>query len=240
MKMRAFSRVAGLAALSAAALAVYAVPASASTLAGTATITNPSLTPISSGGSTDSFSVTLPANAACTGDTATDGYHVYSYLVQQGTSIPSITFTSHPSVGLGFVSNTGTYYGPVNTALGTGQVIGIPTNFQWAPLVSVDHLALSSLLYNGGTSGVWEAGIACANSSGVLSDYWNTEVTFTASGSDPTGFVWAAVPGVPNSTPEVSMAVLLPVAGVLILGGGFWFSRRRPVRRAAPAQTAGT
>ncbi len=172
-------------------------PASAATLAATATITDPSLGPLASGGSATPFSVLLPANAACSGDTATDGYHVYSYLVEKGTDITGITFTTHPSTGFGLVNNVGVYYGPVNTAINTGEIVSIPTNFAWAPLLS-DGATLSGLLYSGST-GVWEAGLACAKSSGVLSDYWNTEVTFTASSSDSSGFVWSAVPGVPGS-----------------------------------------
>ena len=82
------------------------------------------------------FTVTLPANAACSGDTACAGYHVYSYLVPKGTAVSSVTFTEFPSTGYGFVNNIGTYYGAANTAATTGQVISIPNNFQWAPLVS--------------------------------------------------------------------------------------------------------
>ncbi len=181
-------------------------PASASTLNATATIADPSTDlPLASGGSTTTFTVTLPSGAACTGDTANDGHHVFSYLVPQGTSVPGLTFTTHPSAGLGLVNNAGTYYGAANTALGTGQIVSIPTNLQFGPLVSVDHVALSTLLYSGSgasASGVWETGIACADSSGTLSDDWNSPVTFSASTSDPNGFVWtgpAGVPGAPTS-----------------------------------------
>jgi hypothetical protein len=183
-------------------LAVSAV-AGAATLAGTATIATPgSNAPLASGGSTAVFTVTLPAQAACSGDTANHGYHVYSYLVPQGTTITNLTFSGAggPSAGYGFVDNTGTYYGPANTAITTGQVIGIPNNFEWGPLVSADSISASTLLYTGGTTGVWEAGIACATSAGALSDYWNTEVTFHSSNSDTNGFTWSAVPGVVTTT----------------------------------------
>jgi large repetitive protein len=175
---------------------VEAMPASASTTNGVATIADPAtLAYVASGASTTPFSATLPANASCSGDTASAGYHVFSYLVPEGTAVSSVTFTEFPSTGYGFVNNIGTYYGAANTAATTGQVISIPNNFQWAPLVSHDGVALSQLLTSGTTPGVWEGGIACANSSGVLTDNWNTEITFTASSSDPTGFVWSAVPG---------------------------------------------
>jgi hypothetical protein len=173
-----------------------ATPASAATLNAVATITNASTnTFLPSGASTTPFTVALPANAACSGDTATDGYHVYSYLEKKATNLSTVTFINFPSTGYGFVNNIGTYYGPANTAPTTGQVIGIPSNFEWAPLVANDGVTLKTLLYTKGTSGVWEAGLACATSAGVLSDNWNTQITFTKSSSDPTGFVWSAVPG---------------------------------------------
>ena len=106
-----------------------------------------------------------------------------------------------PSTGYGLVNNVGSYYGAANTAIGTGQIVSIPTNFEWGPLVSRDGVALSSLLYTSGTSGIWEGGLVCANTSGVVTDNWNTEITFTASGSDPNGFAWSAVPGPSGSEP---------------------------------------
>ena len=95
--------------------------------------------------------------------------------------------------GYGLVDNIGTYYGPVNTAIGTGQIVGIPNNFEWAPIIAKSYVPLtgsSGLLYTGsGTSasGIWEAGIVCANTSGVPVDNWNTEVTFAAKASDTNG-----------------------------------------------------
>jgi large repetitive protein len=198
----AVAMVAALATL----VVVEAHPASASTLNAPATISSPTtLAPLASGASTTAFTLALPANAACSGDTASDGYHVYSYLVPQGTNLSTVTFTGDnpPSVGYGLVNNIGTYYGPVNTAPTTGQIIGIPTNFEWAPLVANDGVPLSSLLYTGDTSGVWEAGLACSNSTHALTDNWNTQVTFTANSSDPTGFVWTAVP---NSAAAITSA----------------------------------
>ena len=73
------------------ALAVAgSAPASASTLNGIASLANPQTLAVdTSGASTTQFTVTLPPQAACDGDTASDGYHVYSYLVPKGrTSLP--------------------------------------------------------------------------------------------------------------------------------------------------------
>jgi len=201
--------VAGLAALagvaSLTATAATAGPAGAATVNGIATVAVPgTTTALTSGGSTAQFTVALPSQAACSGDTATNGYHVYSYLVHQGTSLSGITFQSFPSSGYGLIDATGTYYGPVNTAIGTGQIVSIPNNFEWAPLVAADGVPLSTLLYTGSgstASGVWEAGLVCANTSGVPVDNWNTEITFNAKSSDANGFTWTAVPGPSGSSP---------------------------------------
>jgi hypothetical protein len=183
--------------------------ASAATVNGVATITTPGalppVQPLLSGGSATQFTVALPTNAACSGDTATDGYHVYSYLVPEGTDVTTLDFNgaNPPTQSFGFVNDIGTYYGPANTAPTTGEIIGIPTDFEWAPLLT-KGVALNTLLDSGTTPGTWEAGLLCANSNstpaGAVTDNWNTVVTFTASTSDPNGFVWAATPGTGSTT----------------------------------------
>jgi hypothetical protein len=197
--------IAGLAAL--VGITAVAGPASAVTVNGIATIAAPgATTALLSGGSTAQFTVALPNQAACSGDTATGGYHVYSYLIHKGASLSSVTFNGFPSAGFGLVDTTGTYYGAANTAATTGQIIAVPNDFEWAPLVTSDggSVTLSQLLYTGsGTSatGIWETGLVCANSSGAVVDNWNSEVSFAAKASDPNGFNWTAVPGPSGSTP---------------------------------------
>ncbi|MGD0381479.1 MAG: hypothetical protein ABSC30_16005, partial [Acidimicrobiales bacterium] len=117
-------RAGALVLLLAGAWSLYvATAASASTLNGIATITDPTNNPLTSGGSATSFTVALPSQAACSGDTATDGYNIESYLVPQGTVPTSITFTGGvPSTGFGFFSSNGTLFGPANTAINTGQI----------------------------------------------------------------------------------------------------------------------
>jgi hypothetical protein len=201
-------------------------PASASTVNGVATLadggTDAALT---SGPSTTLFTVNLPPGAACDKDSASGGYHVFSYLVPHGTNIAGLTFVGGtPSAGYGLVDTSGTYFGNANTAITTGQIVSLPTDLEWAPLVTDDGL-LSTLLSSGSTPGLWDAGIACANSSGALVDNWNTPVTFSASSSDPNGFVFSTGPG--TGAPEVPYALALPVLAVGILGGTVVIRRRR-------------
>jgi hypothetical protein len=206
-KLTTRSTKAFLAAVSAALIAVAGLTvvgagtASASTIDGVATTANPATSAyLASGGSNTQYTLTLPPSAACDGDTASDGYHVWSYLVEKGTNISTLSFSESnsplpPSSGYGLFDATAEYYGPANTASITGQIIGIPNDFDWGVITADDPSLVPALLYNGGNSGVWEAGLACANSAGALTDNWNTEVTFTKSTSDPNGFVWSAVPG---------------------------------------------
>jgi hypothetical protein len=194
------------------ALSLYAgTSASASTLGGTATIASTTNQPLSGGGSETQFTVDLPAQAACSGDTATDGYHVFSYLIPQGTAVTSVTFTSAgPSTGWGLVDGSG-YYGSVNTAPTTGEILTIPSDFEWADLTN-----LGETVSNLTSTGVWDAGLACAPDSGAnaneVSDYWITQVTFTASTSDPNGFIWTDVPGT-GSTTSTTAATTSTTAG---------------------------
>jgi hypothetical protein len=226
--------IATLAALATSA-AIGITPASASTLDGTATVETPSGTAYATGatiGSTTEYTVGLPLDAACDGDTASEGYHVYTYLVPSGTDVDNLTIvTGHPSTGYGLFNNSGSYQGPFNTAPSTGYVQTLPVNLEWGAWAEA-HSEKATLIAG---TGVWEAGVLCANSSGVVTDYWNTELTFVTSGSDPDGFTWSAAPGDPNNgaNPEVPFAIILPVLAVGILGATILIRRRRTSAKVA-------
>ena len=186
-------------ALAAATLVVaVATPSSAATLNAVATPVDGTNAFLPSGGSNTVFDISLPAGAHCSGDTAHGGYNIWTYMVKQGATIGDTTFTqlNGPSQGLGLYDNTGTYVGPLNTAINTGQITELP-QFEFGQ----SSLATSTtLLYTGGTTGVWEGGIACANKSGILTDSWNVQFTFSADNSDPNGYTWSAVPGPAGSS----------------------------------------
>jgi hypothetical protein len=175
---------------------ILAPCASASVVIGTAVLAVPGGTassPLPSGSSSTPFTVALPPRAACPGDTAHDGYRVYSYLVPKGTDLSSVTFVDDPSTGYGLVAG-GRYYGAIDTAIHTGQIIGIPNDFEWGALFS--RVPLSALL-DGPSGGVWETGLACADARGTLSNAWNAQVTFVAQPGDAHGFAWTTAPGGP-------------------------------------------
>lgn len=174
----------------AAVLGAFTLPTSAGAdvTAGTAVITvAAALTPLNSGGSATPYGVLLPSGASCPGDTAHDGYHVYSYLVPSGVSPTAVSFkTGDPSKYYGYISY-GSYYGAVNTAEDTGEIVGIPPEFTWSRLTPAD------LFPHGTKTATWDGGIACANTDGVVTNYWNSEIVFAASATDPGGFTWKVV-----------------------------------------------
>ncbi len=207
--------------------ALVAVPGSAgAATAGAEVIVSPGTTKaLASGGSRTPYGVVLPTGAACPGDTAHDGYLVYSYLVPESTSPTDVSFKRGiPSRWYGYVAD-GAYFGAVNTAEGTGQVVGLPDEFVWTRLTPAE------ILPSGAHTATWNGGIACATSGGVVTDYWNSRIVFTADASDPGGFTWKVVDQgeVPGSTPVglwIGVALLVLAAGAAAYA--LSLRRRRP------------
>ncbi len=207
--------------LSGVALAVLVVAqsvAGAAVTAGTAIITQPGQTkPLDSGGSATEYGVELPGGAKCPGDTAHDGYRVYSYLIPKGVSLPSLTVrgetpfrgqAGHPYFG--FIA-FGAEYEAINTDDNTGEIATLPWEFTWSRLTPAD------LFPKGEKSAVWNGGIACATADGVVTDYWNTEIEFTVSSSDSGGFTWRVLDPQPSS---VNWGVRISIA-LIVLGVAF-------------------
>ncbi|MGB7050105.1 MAG: hypothetical protein WBG41_00895 [Acidimicrobiales bacterium] len=186
--LAAASACVSAAALLGAAAVVASSPADAAVVTNRQAIVQPgTLTPLRGGGSATPYGIALPAGASCPGDTAHDQYRVYSYLIPAGVALSSVSYKGDlPHRYYGFIAY-GAYFGAVNTAEGTGQIIGIPPAFTFSRLTP-------SELFNGGTtsSATWEGGIACVNPHGVATDAWNTQFRFVRDAKDPGGFRWTA------------------------------------------------
>ncbi len=206
-----------------ASLLVAPASAGAAPVGATESITRPGeLTPLESGGSSTVYGIALPSAASCPGDTAHTGYHVFSYLARSDVPIGSISFkTGFPHTGFGFIAD-GRYFGAVNTAEGTGAIVGIPLRFTWARLTTKD------LFPNGEKSSTWNGGIACANTHGVVTNYWNSQIVFTASSSDPRGFTWRVIgdPSLGSSHKWLWLGVVLIVLSIGLATLAVFLSRR--------------
>ncbi len=238
-----------------------ATAASASTTNGVATIENTGLTTplVGPQSSTQQFGVALPAGAACSGDTATGGYKVVSYMIPQsvygtnGANLQSaVTYGgANSNIGLGYFDTSGNELQggfAKNTAPVSGQVIGVSGPYVWSPglvpnlitLVSPTGLSASGAYQDGlipsaSASQVWETGIACINTAGQITDWWNAELTVQPSSNDAGGhgYTWTPTAST-QGVPESPMNIALPVSGgVILVGGAVVVTRRRRSRSLA-------
>jgi hypothetical protein len=205
--------------------------AGASVTVGSAVITKPAqAVPLDSGGSTTLYGVWLPADASCSGDTEHKQFHVFTFMFPKAVSPTDVSFKTGVPEGfgtdgrLGFFSD-GQYVGALNTAPGSGQVVGLPESYTWTRLSA-------KYLFTGSESiSEWDAGIACANRDGVVTNYWDTEIVFKASRTDPGGFTWyipkSAQTAVANGSSFPAGIMLIVVAGVLAAIAVIMSRRRR-------------
>ena len=185
--------------------------------------------PLNAGGSATPYAVALPVGAACAGDTAHRGYRVWSYLAPKSVDPGTISFTGIlPTPGLALVAS-GEVFGPANTAVGSGEIVAVPNSFTF------ERVRPSDLFSPGQSESVWDAGIACAVN-GTMTRYWNVEIAFSAARSDPGGFTWRVVHP-PSARYRLNWGWPLLGASVA-LGGGLWWSYRRPTRSSATDNVA--
>lgn len=202
---RAGSRVAVLA-LGASLVPLLTAPAAhaAGSLQGAASVrTAGGGSSLSSGDSATTFTLRLPAGAACTGDSPNDGYRVQSYVVPASVNPSTLTFDATGPVPNGtggsfrqpLYDSTGSPYVDQQTAAadvagGPGPIINIP-NFSYAVFAPGDIPA-----------GSYNIGVACTlgpASATQMKEYWNVQKTFTAPGGGPAQVNWfvGAAPSAP-------------------------------------------
>ena len=193
-----------------------------------------------SGGSAQSFTLGLSGgsttgldgtNASCAGDSASGSTTFYSYLIPAYTNPGAEIVTAGAvSPGTGIYNTAGSVDGGShNVGLGSGDIPSV--TYSWTK-TNLHHNLLGGL-----GSAIYEAGQLCWNqATQTVTDWWNMEVTFTASTSDPGGYTWSAVPGPPSSPPQLPespLAVALPVGGGAVIVGALLFETRRRRRKVA-------
>lgn len=195
-------------------LSIVAMPgggASAAATGGTAQVLSgpgaPTVgVPILSGGSATKFYLKVPANASCSGDTASAGYFVQSYMVPAAVDPAGLTFDSNGPIpnGVGAAIRqplfAGSPYLNQNTAVATTS--GGPGAIADNPVF--DFSVFGSLGPSTIPNGTYNIGIACTKgpaSATQLDKYWNVQMTFTADANDqPSGIKWAIEAVVPTTT----------------------------------------
>ena len=167
-------------------------------------------TPITSGGSATAIALDPPNGAACTGDSATGGYRVQTYMVPATVDPATLTYGTTgpipPGTGAALrqplFSTAGQPLVNRTTAVATspgagGLITGIP--------------AISFAVFgaNGPTvvpAGTYNLGFACtlgAASATQVDKFWNVQLTFSVTPSDtPAGITW--VVGTPPPPPTTT------------------------------------
>jgi hypothetical protein len=158
--------------------------------------------PLAAGGSATPFALTPPAGAACTGDSATGGYRVQSYIVPAGVDPGTLTFDSSGPAPQGtgadlrlplFSSIGASPYVDQTTAVATttggpGLVTGLPS-------FSFDAFGADGPTFV--PPGIYNVGLACTlgvPSSTQQDRYWNVQMTFAVDPNDaPSGITWTVV-----------------------------------------------
>jgi hypothetical protein len=207
-------------------------PAAAAPRHGPAEVVVPGTTnALSSGGSADQFGVILPYNARCPGDsTQKPWYQASSFLDPVGTDLSSINFKGQlPDRGL-FLAAFGAPWLHTNV-IKYSAVVEVPEGFD------VQRFHAADLIPLGAHSAVWEAGVACVNgATGKVSNYWVTDLTFTASTTDPGGFTWTASPSSVTVSQHSSWGLIAGLAAIFVAAGAaYWIldGRDRSRRRRA-------
>ena len=179
---------------------------------------------LTQGGSAQKFTLGLPTTtsiADCSGDSATKGFKVWSYVIpapntsasvpatatQIDTAVSSIDFLNGLGTKYYALVNASGPYGPVDTAVNTGQITSVPLDFTWDALAQVLGGG-PALLAHAGPGGVYEVGLACTDVTHKVTDFWNVAVTFKSSAADPDGFVWTT--SGPGSTAPTTTTTTRP------------------------------
>ncbi len=188
-------------------LGAQAAPAATANPGGPAIITTSDFfTPLNSGTAATVWSIKLPQAASCSGDTATNNFHVFTYVVPASVDPGTLRFGSDgpendPNADFPLVDDGGSPQIALNTGIGTGQVPVPLPRFQWGnPPTPFDSTLIPPGTYN--------VGIACADGAGVNDKFWNVQETFTGDPTvftGPNAFAWTVSTTTSTSTSTSTM-----------------------------------
>ncbi len=170
---------------------------------------------LTTGGSATAFTFQLPFGAACSGDSASGGFRVQSYMVPAAVDPQTLRFNflgPNPA-GSGasysqplFLTGSGLRFINVATGIDNGLVLTLP-GFDFTSTRFVAGFVLP---------GTYNVGIMCTKSAGAEVDkYWNTQLTFATSATDlPNGLTWTVAGDEPGATTTtVAGATTTTIAG---------------------------
>jgi len=198
-------------------------PASAAGRAGDAVIVAPGGGRLTSGGSSTPFSLKVPADAACPGDSANDSYRVTSYLVPATDDPSTLTYSSVGPNGPGqralFDAQSSSY---VDALTAPNSKPGQPGTIIDIPAFTFEVLAPGEV-----APGLYNLGIACTLAR-KTERFWNTRLMIEAAPGDaPAALRWeAAAEAAADGGSPRPIGPILAGAGVATFAGGLALRRR--------------
>jgi hypothetical protein len=206
--------------------AVAAWPASVTASGAVKVVTGAaSSTPRVSGGSATPFSLKLPPNSTCQGDSAHANFRVQSFVVPAGTDPGTIAYKSQgPKVAGGWA-----LYMPNTRAFIQEQTDNASNDTAPGPILPLPDLNFA--VFTGGElpAGHYVVGVACTLYN-QTTRYWATDIVVTADAKDtPSHLRWrlakAASAGGGSSGPGRRLALVV-VVGVIAVAGVVTLIRR--------------
>lgn len=187
--------------------------------------------PLVRGGSATEFSLRLPNDASCPGDSMHDQWRAQTFLVPAGVDPTTLTYELNQPKGQGnFALYADTTRPLTQILLRPNDVAGQPGYFDAFPPMSFAVFTPGLL-----KDGTYTLGVACTYFR-ETAKVWDTKIVITSSPTDrPAGFVWRAA-SVPASSqgsdgfPSVALAVA-GFAVVLLVVVAVSLLRHFPTRR---------
>jgi hypothetical protein len=193
--------------VSAVELIAPAAAAAAAVDAGAAQIVTPSGgagagQPLSTGGSATSFSLKLPAGAACAAD-GNNGGRWHTYMVPATENPAAASFAANgslvgSSVGSG---GAGTFRNSMYSTTGIPVRAQAP-NLGDAAIINIPNMNFGVWTAGQIPPGVYNLGIACVDLdlASARDSYWNTQLSIEADATDPIGIAWVVEEPAPTTT----------------------------------------
>ncbi len=193
--------------------------------------------PLRNGGSTTEFSLQLPTDAACPGDSMIDQWRVQSFIVPMAVDPVDIRYGVIGPEGDAQYALFAVDTRPLAQQLTLpNQVGGKPAGIGGVPLLSFAVMSPGML-----PPGAYRIGIACTLF-GDTAHYWDADIVLEADPNDrPAQFVWR-LPDAPRYTPPADRQVWRLVAfgaAALVLIALVWIQFIRPrLSRHTPKESS--
>jgi hypothetical protein len=190
------------------ALSTWSLLSSGSSPVGAAPVAGTLSVDPGEGGSGTEFRLELPGAAACTGDSASGGYQVQTYMIPSSSSPSTLVFGT-----AGPVEVTGEARRPLMDSNNGDAVVNLQTGITpgGGPgiISGLPFFSFGQLLPGEVPAGTYNIGVACwrpsAEEGEKLDKYWNTKMVVTTDVADePAGFTWVidATPDPTTTTVE--------------------------------------